>query len=54
MELLPKSLQEGQEWAPSGDLRTKGNSWIREAWVASRVGRALHEREINKVVHQLQ
>lgn len=52
-KLLPKSLKEDQELAPGGDLRTRGNSWIREAWVASRVGRALREREIQRVVHQL-
>ena len=52
-KLLPKNLKEEQELVPGGDLRTKGNGWIREAWVASRVGRALREREVVKVVYQL-
>ena len=48
-----KMIQEEQELVPGGDIRIKGNGWLRTAWWKSKVNRVLRESEFRKVVHHL-
>ena len=48
-----KMIQEEQELVPGGDIRIKGNGWLRTAWWKSKVKRVLRESEFRKVVHHL-
>ena len=50
---LPDGLKEEQELVPGGDLRIRGNSWLRNAFDDSQVNRVPRENEVRKVVRHL-
>ena len=43
-------IQEDQELCPGGDIRTKGNSWLRTAWQKCQAKRVPRESEFRKLV----
>ena len=47
------SIREEQELIPGGDIRIKGNQWIRKAWTKSKARRVPREPEFRKLVSQL-
>ena len=42
--------REEQELVPGGDIRIRGNSWLRQAFSKSRIKRVPREGEFRKVV----
>ena len=52
---MPESstIREEQEMLPGGDIRVKGNSWLRKAWTKSKASRVPREAEFRRVVRHL-
>lgn len=46
-------IREEQEMLPGGDIRVKGNSWLRKAWAKSKACRVPREAEFRRVVRHL-
>jgi hypothetical protein len=42
-----------QELVPGGDIRIKGNMWLRKAWEKCKVVRVLREAEVRKLVRHM-
>ena len=49
----PEVIREEQELLPGGDIRYRGNAWIRKAWSKSKASRVPREAEFRKVVRHL-
>lgn len=49
------AILESQEMVPGGDLRFRGNEWLRHAWesVEHKIRRVPREGEVRKIVAQL-
>lgn len=43
-------IKEEQSMLPGGDIRQKGNQWLRKAWQASEVARVPREAEFRKII----
>ena len=43
-------IREEQEMLPGGDIRTKGNAWLRQAWSKSKANRVPREAEFRRLV----
>ena len=50
---MPASVKEDQEFVPGGDIRTRGNSWLRKAFDEAQLPRVLREGEVRRVIHQI-
>ena len=50
---IPDNVKEEQELVPGGDIRRKGNMWLRRAWEKCRATRLPRETELRKVVRLL-
>ena len=48
-----ESIREEQELIPGGDIRIKGNHWLRKAWSKSKATRVPREPEFRKLVSEL-
>ena len=50
-----KSIEGNQELIPGGDIRIRGNQWLREAWdsMNNKVARVPREAEIRRVIEHL-
>ncbi|CAJ1459461.1 unnamed protein product [Effrenium voratum] len=46
-------VREEQELLPGGDIRLKGNQWVRKAFSASRVSRVPRELEVRRLISNL-
>ena len=48
-------IKEEQEMVPGGDLRCKGNKWLRSAWesVESKIPRVPREAEVRRIIQHL-
>jgi hypothetical protein len=50
---MPDNVKKDQELVPGGDIRRKGNMWLRKAWEKCKATRVPREAELRKVVRQL-
>ena len=48
-----QTLREEQELVPGGDIRIRGNGWLRRAWQKSKVTRVPREAEFRKLVRMV-
>ena len=48
-----ETVREEQELCPGGDIRVKGNRWVRDAFQESGIQRVPRQAEVHKVVKHL-
>ena len=46
-------IKEEKAMLPGGDLRLKGNAWLRAAWTEAKISRVPREAEFRKIVSNL-
>lgn len=46
-------IKEEKAMLPGGDLRIKGNAWLRTAWAEAKISRVPREAEFKKIVSNL-
>ena len=54
LEVVPaKKIESQEEMVPGGDLRCKGNQWIREAWCASALKKVPRENQVRMAIKKV-
>ena len=48
-----KVIREEEELVPGGDIRIRGNAWLRKAWQKSRAQRVPRESEFRRLVRMI-